>query len=349
MTGKLLAVAAITASVVSLAPTAVGDPQPHDRDAPGMIDGDRNIQRTDGDTWGLAEGVGATATMVAAARAAASRACAPLINDPFAASLVGAVGIEFFTRWATGELDPADVDVADSPWGLQRMTDLIAARTRYFDEFFLDATAAGIRQAVILASGLDARSYRLPWPMGTIVFEIDQPRVIEFKVATLARLNAEPTVDLRVVPIDLRYDWPAALREAGFDANEPTAWIAEGLLAYLPPDAQDRLLDDVTALSAKGSRLAAEVVVNSADDDSARSRDSLDVVAQRWRDHGFDIERLFDLSYDGDRNDVANYLDAHGWYSVRTPQSKLLADNGLPPMLIGARYYTTSVLRPGGR
>jgi methyltransferase (TIGR00027 family) len=82
------------------------------------------------------------------------------------------------------ELDPADVDVADSPWGLQLMTDHLTVRTRYFDAFFLDATTAGIRQAVILASGLDARAYRLSWPPGMTVFEIDQPQVIEFKRAT---------------------------------------------------------------------------------------------------------------------------------------------------------------------
>ena len=111
------------------------------------------------------------------------------------------------------------------------MTDMMAARTRYFDEFFHDAARAGIRQGVILASGLDARGYRLHWAAGTKVFEIDQPQVIEFKTATLAGLGASPTTDLRFVPIDLRRDWPTALRQAGFDADQPTAWIAEGLLA----------------------------------------------------------------------------------------------------------------------
>ena len=109
-----------------------------------------------------------------------------------------------------------------------------------------------------MASGLDARAYRLDWPTGTTVFEIDQPQVIELQTATLAGFGAEPTADLRVVPIGLRHDWPTALRQASFDADQPTAWIAEGLLAFLPPEAQDRLLDNVTTLSAEGSRLAAE-------------------------------------------------------------------------------------------
>ncbi len=220
------------------------------------------MERTDNDTWDLATSVGATATMVAAARARATNADDPLIDDRFAEPLVRAVGVDFFSRWATGELDPADVDDLDIAWGIQLMTNLLTARTRYFDAFFLDATAAGIRQAVILASGLDARGYRLSWPPGMTVFEIDQPQVVEFKTATLADLGAESTAELRMVPIDLRQDWPAALRQAGLATERPTAWIAEGLLGFLPPEAQDRLLDSITALSAAGSRLATEVFVN---------------------------------------------------------------------------------------
>ena len=199
--------------------------------------------------------------MVAAGRARATRAA--LIDDPFAEPLVRAVGVDFFTRWAAGELDAADVDVPGAPWGMQRMTDLLAARTRYIDAFFSDAGDAGIRQVVILAAGLDARGYRLPWAPGTTVFEVDQPQVIEFKTATIGALGAQPTADVRAVAIDLRHDWPSALRQAGFDSAQPAAWAAEGLLGFLPPDAQDRLLDNITALSADGSRLVAEVFLNS--------------------------------------------------------------------------------------
>src|ERR1700733_78687 len=160
------------------------------------------MQRTDDDTWDLATGVGATATMVAAGRARATNSASPLIEDPFAEPLVRAVGIEFLTRWASGELDAADVDVPGAPWGMQTMTDLLIARTRFFDEFVVDATALGIRQVVILASGLDARGYRLSWPSGTVVYEIDLPEVLSFKAATLAELNAMPTADVRAVPVD---------------------------------------------------------------------------------------------------------------------------------------------------
>jgi len=200
------------------------------------------MARTDDDTWDLASSVGATATMVASARAMASKVDSPLIDDPYAEPLVRAVGLELFTKLATGELSPADLedDSDGAPAGVQRMTDNMAVRTKFFDEFFIEATRSGIRQAVILASGLDARAYRLPWPDGTTVYEIDQPQVIEFKSRTLAQLGAKPTAHRRAVAVDLRDDWPTALQAAGFDPGQPSAWSAEGLLGYLPPDAQDR-------------------------------------------------------------------------------------------------------------
>lgn len=303
-----------------------------------------SAERTDDDTWDLATSVGATATFVAAGRARATRA--NLIDDHLAEPLVRAVGVDFFTRWATGELAAADVDVPGAFWGMQKMTDLLTARTRYFDGFLADATNAGIRQIVILASGLDARGYRFAWPAGTVVFEIDQPEVLAFKAATLAELNAAPTAQVRTVPVDLRRDWPAALREAGFDATKPCAWTAEGLLPFLPAEAQNRLLDNITALSVDGSRLASEVAVTSCSGDGDRFWDSLEIVTKRWREHGLDIE-LGELGYSEERDDVADYLDGRGWHSVQTPLHTLLADAGLPIASVdgafGDNYYCASV------
>jgi methyltransferase (TIGR00027 family) len=302
--------------------------------------------RTDNDTWDLATSVGATATMVASGRARATRAA--LIDDPFAEPLVRAVGVDFFTRWATGELDSADVDVPGAAWGMQRMTDLLAARTRYIDAFFSEAQkdreTAGIRQVVILAAGLDARGYRLTWAPGTTVFEIDQPQVIEFKTATIGAVGAAPTADVRAVAIDLRHDWPSALRQAGFDSGQPAAWAAEGLVGFLPGEAQDRLLDNITALSADRSWLVAEVFLN-----SAANLWALNGATQRWRERGLDVE-LEDLGFPGDRNDVATYLGDRGWSVVRTPLNQLLADNGLPLQSsdpeapFSRNYYCTAVL-----
>jgi len=305
------------------------------------------MARTENDTWDLATSVGATATMVAAGRARATRDA--LIDDPFAEPLVRAVGVDFFTRWAIGELDSSDVDAPDAPWGMQRMTDMLAARTRYIDTFFAEVVAAGIRQVVLLASGLDARAYRLPWAAGTTVFEIDQPQVLDFKAVTIASLGANPMAEVRPVPIDLRYDWPSALRQAGFDTAHPAAWAAEGLLGFLPADAQDRLLDNITELSADGSRLVAEVFLS-----SQANQQALNAAGQKWRESGLDVE-LDDLGFPGERNDVATYLKARGWEPVSTPLNTLLGDNRFPLQSTDApagqdapfarNYYCTAVLR----
>lgn len=287
--------------------------------------------RFEGDTWDLASSVGATATMVAAARAAATRADRPLINDPFAEPLVRAVGIELFSRMASGELNPADLQDDDDRAGAHRMTDNMAVRTKFFDEFFLDATRSGISQVVILASGLDARAYRLAWPAGTVVYEVDQPQVIEFKSGTLAELGAEPTAERRAVAIDLRDDWPTALRAAGFDPSKPTAWSAEGLLGYLPPEAQDRLLDTITALSAPGSRFATESVSNPDPADEQKMKERMQKASQRWREHGFDLD-MTELVYFGDRNEAAPYLSGQGWQITGDSVRDLFAANGLPPI-----------------
>lgn len=302
--------------------------------------------RTDDDTWDLASSVGATATMVAAGRARATRN--GLIHDRFAEPLVRAVGVDFFTRWAAGELDSADVDEPGAAWGMQRMTDLLAARTHYIDAFFSEAEATGVRQVVILASGLDARGYRFPWAPATTLFEIDQPQVIEFKTATIAALGAEPTADIRAVAIDLRDDWPSALRAAGFDPAAPAAWAAEGLLGFLPPEAQDRLLDNVTALSAPGSQLVAEVFMN-----SPANVEALNRATQKWVDNGLDVA-LQNLGFPGDRNDVATYLEDRGWRTVSAPVNQLLAGSGLPlhtsgeDAPFGKNYYCSAVLHAAG-
>jgi methyltransferase (TIGR00027 family) len=305
------------------------------------------MARTDDDSWDLASSVGATATMVAAARAQATKRPTPLINDPFAQPLVEAVGIDVFARLARGELNPADID-DDPKHGARRMTDNLAARTKFFDDFFLDAAAAGIRQAVILASGLDSRAYRLPWPAGTTVYEIDQPQVIEFKTVTLAGLGAKPTAEHRTVAIDLRQDWPAALREAGFDADQPTAWIAEGLLGYLPPEAQDRLLDNITALSKQGSWFGTESILRSGNVDEDAIRERMQTVSQRWREHGFELN-IADLVYFGDRNDAAAYLNSHGWETVGSSVRELFDKYGLEPlddaMPFGDVVYVRAILK----
>jgi len=273
--------------------------------------------RQEGDSWDLSSGVGATATAVAASRAIANRAA--LIDDPWAEPLVTAVGIEYFSAILAGSTPGDDSDV-------ERMAHGMAVRTRYFDDFLMAAASAGIRQAVILASGLDARAYRLPWPTGTVVFDVDQRNVIDFKVTTLSGLGAEPTADVRSVGIDLRDDWPAALRAHGFDAGRPTAWIAEGLLIYLPPDAQDRLFDHITALSPAGSRLATEFMPGM-DVFTNTPADGNEPEDDRWRRLGFQDD-LAGLVYTGERSHVIDYLTGLGWQVSGSLVQDLFAAHG---------------------
>ena len=275
--------------------------------------------RYDGDSWDLASSVGATATSVAASRALASQGPDALIHDPYADALVKAVGVQSLIRVANGE-----VNIEDDPMlNRRRMIEQITVRTRFFDDFFTNAARDGICQAVILASGLDTRAYRMSWPSGATVFELDQPQVIEFKTRVLADLGVSPTTARRAIAIDLREDWPAALQENGFDVDQPTAWIAEGLLIYLPPEAQDRLLDNITALSAPDSRFATEYMTAGM------------TLPDSWRDRfkkysaqiGSDID-LPALFYDGERNAAGDYLAERGWRISTQTTRESYAANG---------------------
>jgi methyltransferase (TIGR00027 family) len=284
------------------------------------------VARTDDDSWDLASSVGATATMVAAARALATKNDRKLINDPFADPLVRAVGMDFFTRMIDGEID-ISVFPGATEERVQAMIDGMALRTKFFDDYFRDAGDSGLRQAVIVASGLDSRAYRLAWPTGTTVYEIDQPQVIQFKTATLERIGAEPTAVRRTVPTDLRDDWPAALRVAGLDPSAATAWCVEGLLIYLPGEAQDRLFDEITALSAAGSTIATEYVPGMRDFDPAPAAQA---TAQAMRDQGLDLD-MSALVYTGERSHVIEYLRGIGWDVTGVPRGELFTRNDIAP------------------
>lgn len=276
------------------------------------------MPRTDNDSWDLASSVGSTATMVAAQRALSNRE--GLINDPYAEPLVRAVGMDFFIRALDGEID---LDEVDPRFNVRNAAEGMAVRTRHFDTLFTNAAAAGLRQAVILAAGLDARAYRLAWPAGTTVYELDQPEVIAFKSDTLAQLGAEPAADRRQIAIDLREEWPKALLDNGFDPTQPTAWIAEGLLIYLPPEAQDLLFDRIDELSAPGSRVATEHIP----DISAFSDERSQEIADRLKKYGHDIE-MSELIYRDERNDVIDYLAARGWDVTAQTMRDAYAANG---------------------
>src|ERR1700730_8022606 len=219
------------------------------------------MARTDNDPWEITESVGATALGVASSRAAETRSENPLIRDPFAQVFLDAAG-DGVWNWHSAAPLPAEVIEAEPlvPLQMQAMVGYMACRTAFFDNFFLDATRAGIRQAVILAAGLDSRAGRLPWPDGVTVYELDQPRVLDFKASTLTEHGAQPACNRVAAPVDLRQDWPKALQQAGFDASAPSVWSAEGLMPYLPAAAQELLFERIQGLTVTGSRVAVEAL-----------------------------------------------------------------------------------------
>lgn len=192
-------------------------------------------------------------------------------------------------------------DLADLGASLGRH---VVIRTRFFDDYLLDAATAAIWQVVLLAAGLDPRAFRLPWPGGVQLFELDLPEVLTFKaqVLVLARSGAAPRCGHAMLPVDLRTDWRGALAAAGHDLRQPTAWLVEGLLIYLTAAEAKRLLADITATSVPGSRLAFEhgaAASRMLADDRADELPTLRGVTALWKG--------------GLGEDTPNWLDRRGW------------------------------------
>jgi len=275
------------------------------------------MPRTDNDSWDITQSVGATALGVAAARAVETESENPLINDPFARVFLNAAGEGMWSIYADPKLLAKAIELEpDVRTRIQLMVDFMATRTAFFDEFFVNAADTGVRQVVILASGLDARTWRLPWPDGTVVYELDQPKVLDFKLATLRDHGAHPTAQLVTIPIDLRQDWPKALQEAGFDASRPAAWSAEGLVRYLPAQAQDLLFARIHELSAAGSWLASNVPGPGFTDPGLVRRQREDM--QRLRAAAAklvnaEVADEDDLWYPEERTPIDGWLREHGW------------------------------------
>ena len=214
--------------------------------------------RSDDDHWDIVSGVGYTALLVAGWRAVHALSPQPLVRDEFA---------QYFI---TASEDPYLAGALANPGNSEDETAfprLYGVQTRFFDDFFRGAGAAGIRQAVIVAAGLDSRAYRLEWPDGTTLFEIDQPKVLEFKARVLGEQGATPKARRTEVAADLRTDWPTPLTGSGFDPEAPSAWSVEGLLPYLTDDAQTALFGRSTELCAPGSRVALGAVGSRLDHD----------------------------------------------------------------------------------
>jgi methyltransferase (TIGR00027 family) len=281
---------------------------------------DRIWVRSDDDEWDIVSSVGYTALLVAGLRALHATSAEPLVRDEYAKHFVTASADPYLT----GLL--ADPETSEC---LAVFARLYGVQTRFFDDFFLSATDGGLRQAVIVAAGLDSRAYRLKWPSSTTVFEVDQPKVLEFKVHVLAAQAAEPTSQRKDVAADLRDDWSTPLRAAGFDPNTPTAWSVEGVLPYLTGDAQDSLFTRIDDFSVPGSRLAIGALGSRLNQGQLSALEATHPGLNLPGDVDFSA-----LTYDdGDKTSPAEWLAEHGWAvdPVRTTL-ELQADYGrMPP------------------
>jgi len=272
------------------------------------------MARTGDDTWGITESVGATALGVAMARAAESTCDCPLFTDRYAQIFIDAA---IKLGWDSTRIAAR----------LPIIKDYAAVRTKWFDEYFIAAGANGIDQAVILAAGLDARAWRLPWVSRSAVYEIDQPQVLAFKADTLSARGARPNVGYQAVAVDLRSDWPKALLEAGFDPSTPTAWSAEGLLPYLPAAGQDLLFERIVKLSATGSRIAVEALSPNFFEPEylERRRQYLRGVQE---DTAPDVP---DLWFMEERTDLRQWLTERGWAVTAIEALNLMQRYDRPP------------------
>jgi methyltransferase (TIGR00027 family) len=275
------------------------------------------MARSEDNTWDITESVGATAFGAAEWRAREAEHDRPLFTDPYARLFLDAATARGWSSQFGDELFAQMQETTDPRFMLRRLLatwSYLGSRTKWFDDF-ITASGVDVMQAVVLAAGLDARAWRLPWKPGRAIYEIDQPAVLAFKTETLRSHDAEPAC--RYIPIghDLRQDWPKALCNNGFDPHQPTAWLAEGLLPYLPATAQDLLLDRIRALSAKGSRIAVDALSASvfSPENRARLKAHFDRARAAVTQGGGEMPDTWDLWFDEQRTDVCDLLRKHGW------------------------------------
>jgi len=252
-------------------------------------------------------GVPKTALGVARIRAGESKRPDRLFDDPYAAAFVAALPDAYAD-------DGHRRDDAARAVGA-RIALHVVVRTKFYDDYLLTAAADGIRQVVLLAAGLDTRAFRLAWPDGTTVFELDLPETTSFKDEVLLRTDAQPRCTRHVVVADLTADWPTALRSKGFDPEQPTAWLVEGLLVYLTYDDAAKLLETVAELSAPGSRISCE-----------QGRTAMQLAAQSSESGASEATKL----WQGGIAEIPEWLAHHGWSVTEFDLAALAHDYGRP-------------------
>jgi len=276
-------------------------------------------------------GVGKTALGVASVRARETRRTDRLFDDPYAQAFLAAAPEAFTEERAVleqgeGAAGLAAVGAAFFLHGI--------IRTRFFDDYLLQATAGGCRQVVLLAAGLDTRAFRLTWPPGLRLFELDLPDVLAFKEHVLAGQGALPRCGRTILPIDLQAEWPAALTTAGFDPTAPTAWLAEGLLIYLTAHDATQLLARVDELSADRSQLSFEhgTIADSPLLAQAHAVPAMDQYTQLWK---------------GGLGPAApDWLTRHGWQVQTHDSADLATSYGRTAPDQGSGGFLTAIRAP---
>jgi methyltransferase (TIGR00027 family) len=267
-------------------------------------------------------GVGRTALGVAMVRAEESRRDDRLFDDPYAAAFLAAAPGAFDREQRAAAAGSGDM----AAWGAAFCSHAVI-RTRFFDDYLLDAAGRDIGQVVLLAAGLDTRAFRLPWPAGTRLYELDLPEVVEFKERVLAAQAAVPRCERHVVVADLRTDWATPLTQAGLDPGRPTAWLLEGLLIYLSAAEAADLLTTVSDLSAVASRVAFEVddIGTDAMREQARQAPAMAAYTTLWK---------------GGLPDPTGWLADHGWRPERSDRAEVTRRYGRPPAGATGGYVT---------
>jgi methyltransferase (TIGR00027 family) len=138
----------------------------------------------------------------------------------------------------------------------------VLARTRVFDQAFVDTLERGFPQIVLLGSGMDTRALRFQnRNKGTIVFDLDIDATQRYKREVLARKKVSLPAGLVFVPIDFNKQRLAdVLIEVGYQERQQTFFLWEGVTMYLEAEAVDSILAFIRGSAAAESLLVFDYV-----------------------------------------------------------------------------------------
>jgi methyltransferase (TIGR00027 family) len=151
----------------------------------------------------------------------------------------------------------------------------VVARVRFMDDRLNACIQKGLEQLVIIGAGYDTRAYRLNIPDNSLrVFEVDQPATQQVKISKLKSFLSEIPGYVSFVPVDLeREKLEDKLLASGYDENQKTLFLMEGLVMYLPGAVFDELLMFIAGRSGKGSAVVFDYLPRSMVDGSVQARE----------------------------------------------------------------------------